>query len=460
MRRILGSLLPMALCAGASFASVRSPNPSGSLFAAPPCAVLDDAVTEPETDVVFPTALHAPGSPAESDDQVLAGCGVREKFVFDVYAVGLYVDPLAAHEQLAAHRAESGKQLAKDAAFYADLASDALPKTLRLVMVRDVDADDMRSAFEDALRPRMVEGRVGAEREAALAALATFKGYFRKEYVEGTEMLLALRPGGKLTAVVDGDLLGGVTSRALTDAVVDVYLGKDPISDDAKEAFGKGMPRVFERGRQLAERAADEAAAEAERRASGSDAQDGETSGETSGEPSDASAREPRATDGDEPRDAAFDASWTNARGGASDAGDGRILGDGSDPLASSGDDAQEALARQRRRVEQATDLLRPAAAVAARDSLDDLLDGAAHLLGDLRLDDHLDSLHATLHGHWRVADRALFAELDGLPPCPCEDEDAWRAADDLDAMLAWLADVRGELARRIDAAPRPSFGT
>jgi len=236
---------------------------------------------------------------------MLTGTGVREKFFFDVYTVGLYLDPLRVHHELADFRGDDAKALSKNADLYRALANDALPKLLRLEMNRDVDAEDMREAFQDSLASRIKKlAKSEAERTAGMRGLETFKALFGtrtrqegarsvtvslKELREGAVLLFAFSPGGVLDVTISQTSKSGSTTSSstfteriesplLSAALLDVYVGKDPVVSSAKKAFAKGLPEVFARGKALAEagypwpRA--EAEAQVERDAADDDAED------------------------------------------------------------------------------------------------------------------------------------------------------------------------------------------
>jgi hypothetical protein len=46
---------------------------------------------------------------------------------------------------------------------------------------------------------------------------------------------------GQLVAQVDGKQVGSINSPALVQALFDIYVGPDPVSNEAKKSFGKGL---------------------------------------------------------------------------------------------------------------------------------------------------------------------------------------------------------------------------
>lgn len=211
-------------------------------------------VKEPETDVRFPVLLKI-------DDKTqhdLMGVGVRVKtkffLDFNVYAMGFYVDSKPAVEALRESAKDlKASKLEKDKKFREALLADTFGKTMRLVMVRDVDADTMAEAFEDSLWPRMDKRVVNKEdrdkeakdRAAAKKALETFRDFFEKEAEEDQVMDFTWLPGGELYATIDGKRHPVVKNQTLAWALFDVYLGADPIDDDAKEDFFEGLHELL-----------------------------------------------------------------------------------------------------------------------------------------------------------------------------------------------------------------------
>ncbi|MFT4709571.1 MAG: hypothetical protein ACI9D0_000500 [Bacteroidia bacterium] len=200
-------------------------------------------VEEPETEVAFPISIVVLPKTEKRKEvkHALSGMGVRVKtkffMDFEVYALGFYMDEekgLAALKEPAADLSVSKLEESKE--FREALLGDDFGKTMRLVMVRDVDADDMAEAFDDVLWPRMKE-RCKEEKElsAAKIALKKFKDFFEKEAEEDQVLDFTWMPGGEMYAVVDGKRHPVVKNGALCWALFDVFVGDDPISEDAKE---------------------------------------------------------------------------------------------------------------------------------------------------------------------------------------------------------------------------------
>ena len=212
-------------------------------------------VEEPKSDVQFAKWMGFPGAKGQLH---LLDVGIRTKTIFSVkvYAFGLYLDAKPAAKALAAYKDLSKKERRKSGKLYQALLDGDFSKGLRWVMTRDVDGEDIAEAFADSLEPRLKKLAKAAKPEqveAAKKALATFKGYFKDELTEDTELIFAWHPGGRLVTQVNGKLLGEVKSGHLALALFDVYLGADPISDDAKEAFADSVPAFVAMAEELPE---------------------------------------------------------------------------------------------------------------------------------------------------------------------------------------------------------------
>ncbi|HEX9792362.1 MAG TPA: chalcone isomerase family protein, partial [Planctomycetota bacterium] len=200
-------------------------------------------VKESATDIAFPVRFAPVGG---GDSQELTGTGVRTKTIFSVkvYAMGLYLDGAKAAQVLERFRETTPARLEKNADFQRALVSDALPKTLRLVMARDVDGEDMAEAFDDSLGPR-IEERVKRQADPAAAGeLARLRGFFTAELKKGHEVVFSAWPGGALHVRIQGKDQPVLKSPALVWALFDVYLGDDPISGRTKSAFFAGAAKV------------------------------------------------------------------------------------------------------------------------------------------------------------------------------------------------------------------------
>jgi hypothetical protein len=213
-----------------------------SLLIVAAVALQSPEITEPNTQVKFPTELQAPSGP-----QLLAGTGVRTRTMLKVkvYAFGLYVDGAGARTALAAWRGKSAADLGRDQALYNELLKGSFPTTLRLVMTRDVGADQMSEAFNEALGPRIAQAEQrGAGMTGGAEALTRFRGFFNSELTKGTELVFS-RNGNTLKVSIGGKDAGEIDNGALAWALFDVYLGAQSISPDGKKTVVARLPEIL-----------------------------------------------------------------------------------------------------------------------------------------------------------------------------------------------------------------------
>ncbi len=207
-------------------------------------------VEEPATEIAFPVRLKVGNKGASSHE--LIATGVRKKTIFrvKVYAYGMYLDTAAAAPLVQPYMKKTTKKLLKDREFERALLSGKAGMSVRLVMARNVDADDMAEAFDDSLKPRIkgfMKKSTPEETEKAMKTLETFRGLFTTKLKKKDELIFTWLPGGKLHTRIQGKDQQVITSPALTWALFDVYLGEDPISDGGKENFVKALPKAVEK---------------------------------------------------------------------------------------------------------------------------------------------------------------------------------------------------------------------
>jgi hypothetical protein len=216
-------------------------------------------VREPGSRVDFPVRFegkslaegHAAPEGAEAlslPDMDLLGVGIRTKTWFDirVYAMGLYWDATAGPEKFADFAGKDAKALGKEGKLQAALLEGRCALTLRLVMCRDVDGDDMAEAFDDSLKPRLAHAMKKLELRGKAEDLAAFRAYFDvDEVTEDVELLFTWTPDGKLHSRMKGKALGTIDSPALARALFDVYLGDDPISEKGKSSLVARVPGLL-----------------------------------------------------------------------------------------------------------------------------------------------------------------------------------------------------------------------
>ncbi|QDV05974.1 Chalcone-flavanone isomerase [Planctomycetes bacterium Poly30] len=204
--------------------------------------------------VTTPSTLKAEDAKKEGVKPLtldLLGMGIREKTIFNVnvYSYALYVDDETVQSELKKWKGMSASKVGSDGALFAKLLSQTGTKELRLRFCRNVDAEDVVSAFEDSLKPRILEmkkAEKGTEAEK-LANLTTFRKFFSLDKLkDGNELRFTWHPDGTLSTVVNGERKPDVMAPALAMAMFDVYLGAKPISKSSKKKLVKRLPEIIE----------------------------------------------------------------------------------------------------------------------------------------------------------------------------------------------------------------------
>lgn len=143
----------------------------------------------------------------------LNGAGLRTKFVFKVYAMGLYLPAKAKGAQ-------------------AVLASDG-PRRIDIVTLRDLTAEQ----FADALTEGLQKNLTAAEQQALKADSETFRANLLalKEAKEGTRIQIDFTPGSGTRLIVNGTPRGdAVGDIAFANALLRVWIGEAPAQGDLK----------------------------------------------------------------------------------------------------------------------------------------------------------------------------------------------------------------------------------
>jgi hypothetical protein len=115
---------------------------------------------------------------------------------------------------------------------------------MRLEMERNVGAQQMAQAFEDALAPRVTQAAQRGMLSGA-EALGRFSALFTSELKKGTELVFTWAPGDKLFVSIGERRVGEIDNRALAWALFDVYLGGRPISPDGKKTVVARLPALL-----------------------------------------------------------------------------------------------------------------------------------------------------------------------------------------------------------------------
>lgn len=153
----------------------------------------------------------AGGKAAASGDGelVLAGTGTREVFWIDTYTLALY--------------------LPRDMVSPAAIMDPGVAKDVRIYPVYGGDIpDDMPEAWEEEL------GAVLSER-----TMARLRDVYSRMST-GDEVIVRYRPGEGTSLSINGAPMEQIDSHAPMRAMLEMWIGPDPISQDLKEALLAG----------------------------------------------------------------------------------------------------------------------------------------------------------------------------------------------------------------------------
>lgn len=140
------------------------------------------------------------------------GAGLREKWSFDVYAMGAYSE-------------DGGCEPS-------DIIRKDVVKHLRLDMLRNVSAEKMGGTIADSLRKHMPAGASDALRRQA----DDFGGFFTKPCSKGARLEITYVPGSGTTLRQDGQAMGPtLPGPEFMRVLWDVYFGPETCCDALKE---------------------------------------------------------------------------------------------------------------------------------------------------------------------------------------------------------------------------------
>ncbi len=174
-------------------------------------------IKEAATGILFPQLCNG---------MFFAGCGVRVKYGFvKVYAVATYVDPVAL-----------GAVKHAPAAVEEALLDPTYPRTIKIILNRNLSSEKFTTAIVEALQPRMM----GVD----LDKLEAFQKLMPSvELIPGAEVEMTIRGDTLLFKNPTGGV-GTIHSLTLTKALCDVYYGKQCVSPGHKEQVLTGIAKL------------------------------------------------------------------------------------------------------------------------------------------------------------------------------------------------------------------------
>jgi hypothetical protein len=151
----------------------------------------------------------------EPQGLVLNGAGLRKRFFFQVYAIGLY---------LPKKTADAGDAVAAPGA-----------KRIAIHMLRDVGASEFSEALAEGIRANHSEAEAKAL-EPHVQALGAIMAQ-AKEAKKGMAIVLDATPAGTQVSI-DGKAAGApLGGAAFFPALMRIWLGPAPVQDDLKAAL-------------------------------------------------------------------------------------------------------------------------------------------------------------------------------------------------------------------------------
>jgi hypothetical protein len=144
---------------------------------------------------------------------ILTGVALRQKFFFNVYAIGSYV-----LEGAAVHSAE-------------ELAAINVAKQLHLVMERDVSGNDIAEAFLVAIRQNHPTPEFNDEVTRLIDMIRNI------DFKTGDHIYLTHQPGIGLRCNVVGKGDGTIENPDFSRAIWDIYLGANNLGEGIKKGL-------------------------------------------------------------------------------------------------------------------------------------------------------------------------------------------------------------------------------
>lgn len=144
----------------------------------------------------------------------LNGAGLRSKFgLFGVYVAGLYLP-----------------QKSEDAA---SIVRAQEPRRIVMKMRRGVGSDTMLKAFHEGIQRNLSPQELAALKPKLDQLDQSFATV--KELKEGDEVDLDFGADGSTTATFDGKTMNAIPGADLSAALLDIWLGKNPVQDGLKK---------------------------------------------------------------------------------------------------------------------------------------------------------------------------------------------------------------------------------
>jgi hypothetical protein len=188
-----------------------------------------EKINEPSSGVGFDSQKTVDGKA-----YTLVGAGIRKKFGFKVYAMGLYlenVDAKRAFPSLAQKAGGTSKeQLAAGDRAQSFIVWGSFDKIGVMHFVRDVGSEKIRDAFQEGFEEQLSDKAPTDVRDATNAFLKMVD----RDLKSGDELILHTNGDGKIDMSIGGQNKGSVQNVKLARALWNVWLGSKPVTADLK----------------------------------------------------------------------------------------------------------------------------------------------------------------------------------------------------------------------------------
>ncbi|KAK8607274.1 hypothetical protein V6N13_053016 [Hibiscus sabdariffa] len=194
---------------------------------------------EPKTGVSFPVKLD--------DGKQLNCVGVRKKSMLGlgikIYGFGMYADNEKLKALLKSKIGKAPEKLNKE--LYQLVIDSDVEMVVRLVIVfSSLTMSMVRKNFGEGLGAS-IKKLTGGKKNDELANKLMGEASDNIKLTPGSVIEISRLPGYVLETKVMGDVISKVESELLCRAIINLYLGDDPLDKDAKDKFGMSLISLF-----------------------------------------------------------------------------------------------------------------------------------------------------------------------------------------------------------------------
>ncbi len=155
--------------------------------------------------------VEIPDSAQVGDNKLLLnGAGVRSAFIFDVYAIGLYLP----HAQT------------KTSAILGSAQA-------RRIAIHCIFNKITKSQFDNSIQDGLEDNLTDEEMASIADRLAMFTEMFG-EVVENDVVHIDFEPGNGTTFSFNGEVVGRIPGEDFNDALLSIWIGEEPVTKELK----------------------------------------------------------------------------------------------------------------------------------------------------------------------------------------------------------------------------------